>query len=690
MENQIIRFMSLFLQRNLEVSLVIFFVVVARLFMKKLPRKYSFLLWGIVGIRMMFQIPLQASFSIFAWLPRQVRNQKFDIIGEVQTDEIMQAINQGTGKAMSEATAQYGAGTMKVMNMSIFTEKIFLLVLAGIWAIGLISLIVYAVIDYRYYQKKVQFAVKTKDGIWECDHLSTPFVMGIIRPRIYVPFHLKEEERAYIIAHEKYHIKRKDMISKSIAYVLLMIYWINPLCWIAFKLMNIDMEMSCDEAVLTRFGSEIKENYSSSLLSFATVYPRVNFAPLAFGESDASKRIKNVLNYKKKGVVAAVMGMIAVIAISAICLTNQSKQDTIAVEDEKNAVALTDQKEIRDEQSAVTDAITAKQTPEEKEAVEKMLSKLQQQYQLSDSQVSLYQYVLSYAQAFADRDGVQVASMINDSTRKSMLERNFFWDENKNEGFGWSSPWPWGQKQFDLISVSDNEAEIHYYAVVSDPHVTVWIEKLQYEYDENHFLILNETLDQMEAITSKEEFDKAYPQGITDSFMNYGTNQMGEYLNMHAVKRDNPEAYDKLFTPEQAAEVLLNLSSEKGEIEYKTSPIKEYNNVCSIQITFVKDQSQITLYMCQPFGADGIWIPEDQLNSSALDGVRQTGKVNTDVLKVRKEAQPEAEVVAFLEQESEVAIIGTQDDFYEISVYDKENEDILFGFVKQEFITLNK
>ena len=127
--------------------------------------------------------------------------------------------------------------------------------------------------------------------IWECDCIPSPFVLGIFCPQIYIPFRMKEEEQQYILAHESWHIRRHDPLWKLIAFVLLAVYWWNPLAWIAFFYMTRDMEMSCDEAVLAQFGNQIKKGYSASLLAFAMERHPYSFAPVAFGEADAGRRI---------------------------------------------------------------------------------------------------------------------------------------------------------------------------------------------------------------------------------------------------------------------------------------------------------------------------------------------------------------------------------------------------------------
>lgn len=172
----------------------------------------------------------------------------------------------------------------------------------------------------------MQNRVLLRGNIYECGDITTPFILGFFSPKIYIPFHLEEEEQRYILAHEAYHLKRKDQFFKLLAFTLLIIYWISPLVWAAYFCFVRDQEMSCDEAVLMTFGNDIKQTYSTSLLSFATGKRQHMFAPLAFGESDAAKRIKHVLNFKKPGTWTAVIAILAIVVIAVSCLTSRQEK----------------------------------------------------------------------------------------------------------------------------------------------------------------------------------------------------------------------------------------------------------------------------------------------------------------------------------------------------------------------------
>jgi beta-lactamase regulating signal transducer with metallopeptidase domain/predicted nucleic acid-binding Zn-ribbon protein len=331
-------FFMMFLQRNGILTLVILAVLLVRLLLRRLPKKYSYLLWSVVGIRMLFQIQLPARFSLLSlWYyvtqrlggyrlltdPKRLTNmqkitdpqagaQNLQPAGQLITGQTV----TGAARELSQAGAKAGSGWDHLLQICML-----------IWIAGMIVLLLYGILSYFKCRRMTVQAVHMEGNIWECDHLTTPFVLGIVRPRIYIPFHLSAEEKPYILAHETYHIRRGDPIVRLLAFVLLTFYWINPFVWIAYFLMIRDMEMSCDEAVLLQLGTQIKKAYSNSLLTFATGRKQVTFSPLAFGESGTSGRIKNILDFKKPKVWGSLLAILAVILAAVFCLTSQKTED---------------------------------------------------------------------------------------------------------------------------------------------------------------------------------------------------------------------------------------------------------------------------------------------------------------------------------------------------------------------------
>jgi beta-lactamase regulating signal transducer with metallopeptidase domain len=179
---------------------------------------------------------------------------------------------------------------------------------------------------------KLKSAKPVFDNVYEMNSIKTPFIFGVIKPKIYLPTGLSENERTYIIKHEQTHIRRFDHIIKPFAFLVLCVHWFNPLVWAAFFLMSEDMEMSCDESVIKQMGNEIKKDYSTSLLYLSTGRRIIGGCPLAFGENNTKGRIINILNYKKPAFWVVIVAVIAVVAISVGLMSNPQKEQ-LTVED---------------------------------------------------------------------------------------------------------------------------------------------------------------------------------------------------------------------------------------------------------------------------------------------------------------------------------------------------------------------
>lgn len=182
-----------------------------------------------------------------------------------------------------------------------------------IWIIGIIVLIGYSFINTLELSKRLKTAKHYYGNLYMVDSIDTPFVFGIIRPKIYLPNNLTKEEEPYIIKHEEVHIKRRDYIIKFLAFIILCIHWFNPMVWLAFHLMVEDMEKSCDEVVIEELGYGIIKDYSYSLLALATGRRTIVGSPVDFGENNVKGRIKNILNYKKPNFWVTLVAVIVII-----------------------------------------------------------------------------------------------------------------------------------------------------------------------------------------------------------------------------------------------------------------------------------------------------------------------------------------------------------------------------------------
>lgn len=600
MLNELSQIFLTFLYKNMTVSVVIIAVLLARLLLRKMPKKYSYILWSIVGIRMIFDLPFTTNISVFNLFRGFAKrsstmgtmltgNRKTNLQGT--TDALNTIGTTGTSTAHASRNTTVGA-----MTHTLTTSQMVLGILGLLWLIVVALFVAYGIYSYVKCRLLVRTAVIARDitpdshkkknnaSVWECDRIPSPFVFGIIRPRIYIPFRMPKQEQAYILAHEQCHIRRLDPLWKLIAFLLLAVYWWNPLVWCAFFYMVRDMEMSCDEAVIEQFGNEIKQGYSNSLLSFAMERHPYSFAPIAFGEGDAGRRIKNVLNFKKPHTWVAILVFVLLVVVGVSCLTNgKDKISSETASDTENSQM-------------------PQQTVETTEAPIDSVNSSTFEVPLSS--------VDQWAQAFCSRDVRTIQDMATDDVANDLKEENLL-DDNGN--FGWSSPWPWfdeesGMPAYQITQSDDTSATILYYAQVSDPHVTVWEETLQYTRKDDKIEIAHEELQMLNFIAGGTEFENAYPKGIQNTPMDYQANGLGETLNEHAISANgmSPDGEYNLTDPMEAAQYLLNLLRNDGKVEI-TADKKDKTQV-ELKVHFTEDDITHHITMIRPWGEDGIWV----------------------------------------------------------------------------------
>ena len=600
MLNDLSQIFLTFLYKNMTVSVVIIAVLLARFLLRKMPKKYSYILWSIVGIRMIFDLPFATNisvFNLFRGFAKHTSTVEAMLAGSHRTN-LQGSTNllnktDTTGAAAAHASR---STAVEAMTHTLTTSQTVLGILGLLWLIVVALFVAYGIFSYVKCRLLVRTAVIARDitpdshkkknnvSVWECDRIPSPFVLGIIRSRIYIPFRMPKQEQAYILAHEECHIRRLDPLWKLIAFLLLAVYWWNPLVWIAFFYMVRDMEMSCDEAVIEQFGNEIKQGYSNSLLSFAMERHPYSFAPVAFGEGDAGRRIKNVLNFKKPHTWVAILVFVLLVVVGVSCLTNgKDKISSETVSDTENSQM----------QQTAVETTEVPMSSDNSSTVQESL-----------------QSVDKWTQAFAARDVRTIQDMATDDAKNELKEENLL-DDNGN--FGWSSPWPWfdeesGMPAYQITQSDDTSATILYYAQVSDPHVTVWKETLQYTRKDDKIEIAHEELQMLNFIASGSEFENAYPKGIQNTPMDYQANGLGETLNEHAISANgmNPDGEYNLTDPMEAAQYLLNLLRNDDKVEI-TADKKDKTQV-ELKVHFTEDDITHHITMIRPWGEDGIWV----------------------------------------------------------------------------------
>lgn len=325
-------------EMSVQISIVILLVLLCRLLIGKVSKQACYFLWAIVAIRLLVPVMPEASFSIFnvtQYLETLVPTDGMssDDVPLVITDITEQAPANMDMSVISGVTDNVQNVTADEAEKEEATASGIMLRLrdnrnAMIWFVGVLLLGGYGVTAYIVLKHKLRFATTSDHKIYEAGTITSPFVFGIIKPKIYLPYRLPEEARKYILLHENYHIRRKDYLIKILAFALLAVYWFHPLVWAAFYLMSLDMELSCDEQVLKGLGRDEHKAYSLLLVNLASQKQFPLPSPVSFGENDIKRRVKSILNYKQPTFWGMAAVVLFVVLLVAGCLTD-AKENVI-------------------------------------------------------------------------------------------------------------------------------------------------------------------------------------------------------------------------------------------------------------------------------------------------------------------------------------------------------------------------
>ena len=309
---------SQILNMSMTGSIVILLVMLARVFLKRSPKIFSYTLWSVVLFRLLCPVAFTAPVSVLNALEPEVQEAS-----EVTSVVYFLPAEVSKDSDFTFVPAENQSGTEGVKaGESEHTRFDLMTVASYVWITGTGIMILYSVIQYIRLRGKLVGAVVYRGNVYRADYIDTPFVMGIFSPKIYLPSDVPMNERKYIIAHERHHIRRCDHIIKLLAYFALCIHWFNPLVWAAFILAGKDMEMSCDEAVIRKMGSQIRADYSASLLRLATHKKIIAGMPLAFGEGDTKGRVMNMAKWKKPRLWVSLICLLLCTTILVACAVN--------------------------------------------------------------------------------------------------------------------------------------------------------------------------------------------------------------------------------------------------------------------------------------------------------------------------------------------------------------------------------
>ena len=288
-------------------------VLILRLLLKRAPQWVNVLLWGIVAVRLMFPISIESALSLIPSAETIPLNIAMDTTPTIQTG--VEAVNRVVNPLISQSNTPMDGDSVNPLQITIA-------VWANIWVLGMLGMVLYTAVSYISLRRKLRTAVILEGNIFQCETVRSPFVLGILNPRIYLPYSLDGEKLSYVIAHEQAHIHRNDHLWKPLGFLLLTVYWFNPLMWIAYILLCRDIELACDEKVIGVLDSEQRADYTQALVACSVDRRMIAACPLAFGEVGVKERVKSILNYRKPAFWIVLAAVIVCITVAVCFLTN--------------------------------------------------------------------------------------------------------------------------------------------------------------------------------------------------------------------------------------------------------------------------------------------------------------------------------------------------------------------------------
>ena len=303
---------------SISASWLVLAVLILRFVLKKAPKWINVLLWGIVAIRLICPFSFESTLSLIPSAETIPLNIGMDTTPTINSG--ISAINNAVNPIISQSNTPMAGASINPLQITIGIYEY-------IWIFGMIALALYTAISYWRLHRKVDTAVRYKDNIFQSENVSSPFVFGIIKPRIYLPFKMNGQDLEHVVAHEHAHIRRKDHWWKPFGFLLLTIHWFNPLMWMAYVLLCRDIELACDEKVIKELGNEQRGDYTQALVACSVNRRMIAACPLAFGEVSVKERVKSVMNYKKPAFWVIIISVIVCVGV-AVCFLTNPKQDS--------------------------------------------------------------------------------------------------------------------------------------------------------------------------------------------------------------------------------------------------------------------------------------------------------------------------------------------------------------------------
>ncbi len=303
---------------SISASWLILAVLILRLVLKKAPKWVNVLLWGIVAVRLICPFSFESALSLIpsaeTFPEKAISGPSFDV--QTGITPVDNRINDYLGDRYFEGVTVPANNGNHMMN-----------ILSIVWTIGILLLIAYTVISYWRLHREIDTAVRYKDNLFQSENVSSPFVLGHLKPRIYLPFSLNGHDLEHVVAHEQAHIRRKDHWWKPLGFLLLTVHWFNPFVWLSYVLLCRDIELACDEKVIRELGNEQRADYTQALVACSINRRTIAACPLAFGEVGVKERVKSVMNYQKPAFGIVLLAVIACVGVAVCFLTNPITAD---------------------------------------------------------------------------------------------------------------------------------------------------------------------------------------------------------------------------------------------------------------------------------------------------------------------------------------------------------------------------
>ena len=305
---------------SITASWLVLAVIAVRLVFRKIPKWILCLLWGLVALRLIFPFSIESVLSLIPSAEPLPQEIIYTAHPEIQSGVaiIDEAVNPILESSLAPASPVVSANPTQIWSF----------ILSQVWLLGLVLMILYAFVSYLLLKRKVATAIPIEKGIKQSEFVDSPFVLGILRPVIYLPFAMEEGDMAYVIAHERAHIRRHDHWWKPVGFLLLGIYWFNPVMWAAYILLCRDIEAACDEKVIKDMEKDDRRAYSTALLNCSIHRRRITACPLAFGEVGVKDRVRSVMNYKKPAFWIILIAVILSVILGVCFLTDPPAKNT--------------------------------------------------------------------------------------------------------------------------------------------------------------------------------------------------------------------------------------------------------------------------------------------------------------------------------------------------------------------------